>query len=71
MEITRKQANNMFDDNYCPRCGCITTMTPIKTGMPGILKKKCLKCKGHFVCNFLESDKDIIPCPDHFLLPKE
>jgi len=70
MKVIRKKLNDLFEQNWCPRCGKITPMQGIAY-LPGILRKQCKICKGSIVANFLDSESDMITIPDDLIIPTE
>ena len=68
MEISRQKTFDMFEINYCPKCGKIVEMKMIPTGMPGIQCKQCKQCDGYYTCNFLEDEDDMLQCPNDFIV---
>ena len=65
-QYSKLQLFEMFDKNYCPKCGFRGSLTPEASTLPGIHAKNCGACGAHYTCNFLESGDDIIECPDGF-----
>lgn len=71
MKIDHKLWVYMASIGWCIKCGKITDMQPIKTGLPGISSKQCNECKSGVRINYLEEDDveiddDLIVIPDNF-----
>lgn len=72
LTISHKQWVYTASVNWCLKCGRITDMEPIKTGLPGIGSKRCRICNTGIQINYLEDDDvtiegdNIIPMPDNF-----
>lgn len=57
--------------NWCLKCGKITDMIRVRTGLPGISAKRCALCNSGIQVNHLEDSsamipKDLISIPDNY-----
>ena len=71
MKVKQSLIDQTFFDNWCPRCGKVTEMVRIRTGMPGILSHTCPVCN-ITQQNFSHGDGDeMVEVPDEFIFPPE
>lgn len=68
MEVERRKIWEMFDRNYCPRCGKITSMTKLNSCLQGIAHKRCHVCQTRLSANFIEDESDLVEVPDDFII---
>lgn len=71
MKVTRRKIWDCFDMRWCPKCGKVVDMEPVRTNLPAILAQKCPECNGGFQSNFLEDETDLLDCPDTFIFPSD
>lgn len=69
--VDRKLLIYMMSINWCLKCGKITDMVRVRTGLPGIGEKRCISCDSHVQVNYNEDDDisiedDMITVPEDF-----
>ena len=66
--VPRAQTWKAFEMEWCPKCGCKTSMEKIVTNLPGIFAQRC-DCGACYEANYLESGDDMMRVPEEFTWP--
>ena len=55
--ITRAKANELFEMNWCIKCGKVNKFDVVPTHLPGIMAGNCPECQSHYHATVLESSE--------------